>query len=157
MKSLMVIQVKMDKDSRDTSSDESSMFAAKMEKNDLSEVVLQTFRDDGERHMYQFEIRNPGPEMTESKVISKNSCVEMELQFDTTCPPSLNFWNSHGKMPGFFLWGYLKDRIFHDRLQTLEQLEDISWEIRNIHSVMARIKENMNNLVEMCLAKNGGR
>ncbi|KAJ4433335.1 hypothetical protein ANN_15594 [Periplaneta americana] len=28
---------------------------------------------------YQFEIRNPDPEMTESKVISKNSCVEMEL------------------------------------------------------------------------------
>ena len=45
----------------------------------VSEVVLQTFRDDGEGHMYQFEIRNPGPEMTESKVISKNSCVEMEL------------------------------------------------------------------------------
>ena len=30
-------------------------------------------------HMYQFEIRNHGPEMTESKVISKNSCVQMEL------------------------------------------------------------------------------
>ncbi|KAJ4428326.1 hypothetical protein ANN_24345 [Periplaneta americana] len=34
----------------------------------VSEVVLQTSRDDGEGHMYQFEIRNPGPEMTESKV-----------------------------------------------------------------------------------------
>ncbi|KAJ4436403.1 hypothetical protein ANN_19035 [Periplaneta americana] len=37
----------------------------------VSEVVLQTFRDDGEGHMYQFEIRNPGPEMTESKVKAK--------------------------------------------------------------------------------------
>ncbi|KAJ4446645.1 hypothetical protein ANN_13342 [Periplaneta americana] len=44
-----------------------------------SEVVLQTFRDDGEGHIYQFEIRNHGPEMTESKVIRKNSCVGMEL------------------------------------------------------------------------------
>ncbi|KAJ4432626.1 hypothetical protein ANN_21249 [Periplaneta americana] len=34
-------------------------------KEDVSEVVLQTFRDDGEGHMYQFEIRNPGPEMTD--------------------------------------------------------------------------------------------
>ncbi|KAJ4429076.1 hypothetical protein ANN_26077 [Periplaneta americana] len=42
-----------------------------------SEVVLQTFRDDGEGHMYQFEIRNPGPEITESKVTSKNSSVVM--------------------------------------------------------------------------------
>ncbi|KAJ4442780.1 hypothetical protein ANN_04372 [Periplaneta americana] len=33
----------------------------------VSEVVLQTSRDDDEGHMYQFEIRNPGPEMTESK------------------------------------------------------------------------------------------
>ncbi|KAJ4443974.1 hypothetical protein ANN_05763 [Periplaneta americana] len=49
------------------------------ERLDVSEVVLQTFRDDGEGHMYQFEIRNHGPEMTESKVISKNSCVEMEF------------------------------------------------------------------------------
>ncbi|KAJ4448869.1 hypothetical protein ANN_00260 [Periplaneta americana] len=55
-------------------------------------------RDDGEGYMYQFEFRNPGSEMTESKVISKNSCVEMELQFGTTCPPCLNFWNSRGKM-----------------------------------------------------------
>ncbi|KAJ4427220.1 hypothetical protein ANN_24837 [Periplaneta americana] len=41
----------------------------------VSEVVLQTFRDDGEWHMYQLEIRNHGREMTESKVISKNSVV----------------------------------------------------------------------------------
>ncbi|KAJ4449844.1 hypothetical protein ANN_01250 [Periplaneta americana] len=33
----------------------------------VSEVVLQTFRDDGEGHMYQFEIRNPGPEMADGR------------------------------------------------------------------------------------------
>ncbi|KAJ4431314.1 hypothetical protein ANN_19911 [Periplaneta americana] len=57
-----------------------------------SEVVLQTFRNDGEGHIYQFEIRNYGPEMTESKVISKNSCVKMELtdRLDTaTCTHTL--------------------------------------------------------------------
>ncbi|KAJ4428274.1 hypothetical protein ANN_24291 [Periplaneta americana] len=38
---------------------------AAMNLRGVSEVVLQTFRDDSEGHMYQFEIRNPGPEMTE--------------------------------------------------------------------------------------------
>ncbi|KAJ4437766.1 hypothetical protein ANN_13704 [Periplaneta americana] len=82
---------------------------------DVSVVVLQTFRDDGEGYMYQFEIRNLGPEMTESKVISKNRCVDMELQFGTTCPSSLNFWNSRGKM----IWAdvsYLARYNLTDRL-----------------------------------------
>ncbi|KAJ4444582.1 hypothetical protein ANN_06378 [Periplaneta americana] len=52
-----------------------------MSEQGVSRLVLQTFRDDGEGHMYQFEIRNHGPEMTESKVISKNSLKRTEGQF----------------------------------------------------------------------------
>ncbi|KAJ4438882.1 hypothetical protein ANN_14835 [Periplaneta americana] len=47
----------------------------------VSGLVLRTLKDDGEGHMYQFEIRNPGPEMTESKVISKNSFATMATEF----------------------------------------------------------------------------
>ncbi|KAJ4430095.1 hypothetical protein ANN_22304 [Periplaneta americana] len=39
----------------------------------VSEVVLQTFRDDGEGHMYRSEIRNPGPEMALEQLCKEES------------------------------------------------------------------------------------
>lgn len=34
--------------------------------------MIQTFRDDGDGQMYQFEIKNSGAETAESQVISQN-------------------------------------------------------------------------------------
>ena len=37
----------------------------------VSEMMIQSFRYDGEGQMYRFEIRNPGLEMVKSQVIAK--------------------------------------------------------------------------------------
>ena len=40
-------------------------------------LMIQTFRYDGEGHMYQFELKNPSLEMAPSQVISQNSFLQV--------------------------------------------------------------------------------
>lgn len=35
-------------------------------------MMFHIFRNDGKKHKYQYQIRNPGPEMSQSKIIGRN-------------------------------------------------------------------------------------
>ncbi|KAJ4446686.1 hypothetical protein ANN_13383 [Periplaneta americana] len=150
-------------------------------------MVLQTFRDDGEGHMYQFKIRNPGPEMTESKLFS-TFCVNVKMQytlnqrlflvkqywitnsitatqrayqreFGARNPPKRNtilglvsILETTGSL------GYLKDRVYATRPQTLDDLKhNMAQEIQAIDNrVLQRVASNMERRVELCLMQDGG-
>ncbi|KAJ4427332.1 hypothetical protein ANN_24952 [Periplaneta americana] len=60
--------------------------------------------------------------------------------------------------PDFFLWGYLKDRVYATRPQTLDDLKhNITQEIQAIDNrVLQRVASNMERRVELCLMQNGG-
>ncbi|KAJ4450238.1 hypothetical protein ANN_01657 [Periplaneta americana] len=56
--------------------------------------------------------------------------------------------------PDFFLWGYLKDRVYATRPQTLD---DLKQEIQVIDNrVLQRVASNMERRVELCLMQDGG-
>lgn len=56
---------------------------------------------------------------------------------------------------GLFLRGYLKKSVYHNKLHTLEKLEEnIAKEISNIDSAtLSYISENMKCHIDTCLAK----
>ena len=60
--------------------------------------------------------------------------------------------------PNFFLWGYLKARVFENRPQTLQALKDnITREIRAINQdMLLRVIENFQSRLQECLEKRGG-
>ncbi|KAJ4448780.1 hypothetical protein ANN_00171 [Periplaneta americana] len=60
--------------------------------------------------------------------------------------------------PGFFLWGYLKDRVYTTRPQALDDLKhNITQEIQAIDNrVLQRVASNMKRRVELCLMQDGG-
>ncbi|KAJ4431571.1 hypothetical protein ANN_20170 [Periplaneta americana] len=60
--------------------------------------------------------------------------------------------------PDFFLWGYLKDRVYATRPQTLDDLKhNITQEIQAIDNrVLQRVASNMERRVELCLMQDGG-
>lgn len=57
----------------------------------------------------------------------------------------------------FFLWGYLKGRVYRENPTTLDQLKEaIRTEIRLISSEMtAEVMKNMRKRVDFCIASNG--
>ncbi|XP_069704751.1 uncharacterized protein [Periplaneta americana] len=87
-------------------------------------------------------------------------------------PPGNNFVTPVGKLlrnlwpprspdlttPDFFLWGYLKDRVYATRPQTLDdQKHNITQEIQAIDNrVLQRVASNMERRVELCLMQDGG-
>lgn len=60
--------------------------------------------------------------------------------------------------PDFFLWGYLKARVFENRPHTLRALKaNITQEIRAINQEMLlRVTENFQSRLQQCLEKRGG-
>lgn len=60
--------------------------------------------------------------------------------------------------PDFFLWGYLKARVFNNRPRTLRVLKDnITEEIRAINQEMLqRVTDNFQSRLQQCLEKRGG-
>ncbi|KAJ4445889.1 hypothetical protein ANN_12575 [Periplaneta americana] len=59
--------------------------------------------------------------------------------------------------PDFFLWGYLKDRVYATRPQTLEDLKhNITQEIQANNRVLQRVASDMERRVELCLMQDGG-
>lgn len=61
-------------------------------------------------------------------------------------------------IPDFFLWGYLKARVFENRPQTLRALKtNITQEIRAINQeLLLRVTESFQSRLQECLEKRGG-
>ena len=61
--------------------------------------------------------------------------------------------------PDFFLWGYLKERVYVNKPQTLQELkENIRNEIRELNRNPEILQSVMNNVLEraqICEAENG--
>ncbi|PSN50871.1 hypothetical protein C0J52_12752 [Blattella germanica] len=57
----------------------------------------------------------------------------------------------------YFLWGYLKSRVYIEKLRTLEVLaESITREVREISlSMLDRCMDNLSTRLQQCLDKNG--
>ncbi|XP_069669795.1 uncharacterized protein [Periplaneta americana] len=79
---------------------------------------------------------------------------------DTTLSGTLNLWPPSSPdltTPDFFLWGYLKDRVYATRPQTLDDLKhNITQEIQANNRVLQRVASNMERRVELCLMQDGG-
>ena len=60
--------------------------------------------------------------------------------------------------PDFFLWGYLKGRVYQNKPRTIDTLKaNITEEIQALTAdVLARIFQNMARRVQSCLDANGG-
>ena len=67
-----------------------------------------------------------------------------------SCSPDLT-------SPDFFLWGYLKERVFINTPRTLEELKNnIKQEIRNIQPpILEAVMENLMERARLCEEKNG--
>jgi len=60
--------------------------------------------------------------------------------------------------PDYFLWGYLKGRVYQNKSRTIDALKaNITEEIQAVTAdVMATTFQNMVRLVQSCLDANGG-
>ena len=60
--------------------------------------------------------------------------------------------------PDFFLWGYLKDRVYKGNPHSLHELKnEISHSIAEITpETLRKVSRNMRRRVELCLQENGG-
>jgi len=60
--------------------------------------------------------------------------------------------------PGYFLWGYLKGRVYQNKSRTIDTLKaNITDEIQTVTAdVLARTFQNMARRVQSCLDANGG-
>ncbi|CAK9826872.1 hypothetical protein ANTRET_LOCUS4642 [Anthophora retusa] len=59
--------------------------------------------------------------------------------------------------PDFFLWGYLKEKVYANKSRSLDQLkENIRTEIRNVMpETLTNVMENVLKRAQLCEAKNG--
>lgn len=59
--------------------------------------------------------------------------------------------------PDFFLWGYLKGRVYKNRPQTLDELKmNIATEIENISvNILNKVAANMVKRVRACVTEQG--
>ena len=62
------------------------------------------------------------------------------------------------KPPDYFLWGYLKGRVYQNKPRTVDALKaNITEEIQAVTAdVLARTFQNMARRVQSCLEANGG-
>ena len=60
--------------------------------------------------------------------------------------------------PDYFLWGYLKERVYVNKPQTIQQLKDnIRAEIRALQpETLTAVMENSVEKAHLCEAENGG-
>ncbi len=59
----------------------------------------------------------------------------------------------------FFLWGYLKDRVYANKPETVDALkQNITQEINVISiSMLQRVSRNVEKCIQACLLANGGQ
>lgn len=59
--------------------------------------------------------------------------------------------------PDFFLWGYLKNKIFRNRMHDIEELKNaITYEINQISAeTLINVFENLKRRVDLCIAHDG--
>ena len=70
-------------------------------------------------------------------------------------------WSPHSpdlNPPDFFLWGYLKDRVYANRPHTINDLKaNITHEISQIPRQMRdNVMRNFRKRLQVCLERNGG-
>ncbi|KAJ4433897.1 hypothetical protein ANN_16210 [Periplaneta americana] len=91
---------------------------------------------------------------------TSNESMELIASFFDDRIISRNLWPPRSPdltMLDFFLWGYLKDRVYATRPQTLDDLKHITQEIQAIDNrVLQRVANNMERRVELCLMQDGG-
>lgn len=92
---------------------------------------------------------------------TSNESMELIASFFDDRIISRNLWPPRSPdltTPDFFLWGYLKDRVYATRPQTLDDLKhNITQEIQAIDNrVLQRVASNMERRVELCLMQDGG-
>ena len=71
-----------------------------------------------------------------------------------------NPWPAHSPYlspPDFFLWGYLKEKVYHNNLQTIDELkENIRCETKRIpHEMLDRVINNFNVHVATIIQRRG--
>jgi hypothetical protein len=90
-----------------------------------------------------------------------NSTTEMLKQFFDDRIISKNLWPLRSPdltPPDYFLWGYLKQAVYSNRPQTIENLkQNIEVAISNIsQETLKKVMRNMVTRVNTCYAENGG-
>ncbi|KAJ4447919.1 hypothetical protein ANN_09928 [Periplaneta americana] len=112
----------------------------------------------------EFGVRNPPKRNTILGLVNKLETTG-SLTFIVQNPAILsitwNLWPPRSPnltTPDFFLWDYLKDRVYATRPQTLDDLKhNITQEIQAIDNrVLQRVASNMERRVELCLMQDGG-
>jgi hypothetical protein len=85
-----------------------------------------------------------------------NSIMEMVRQFFDGMVISKNLWPLQS--PDYFLWGYLKQVVYSNRPQTIEDLkQNTEVAISNIsQETLKKVVRNMVTRVNTCYAENGG-
>ncbi|KAJ4442689.1 hypothetical protein ANN_04278 [Periplaneta americana] len=92
---------------------------------------------------------------------TSNESMELIASFFDDRIISRNLWPPRSPdliTPNFFLWGYLKDRVYATRPQTLDDMKhNITQEIQAIDNrVLQRVASNMERRVELCLMQDEG-
>ncbi|KAJ4438538.1 hypothetical protein ANN_14485 [Periplaneta americana] len=92
---------------------------------------------------------------------TSNESMELIASFFDDRIISRNLWPPRSPdltTPDFFLWDYLKDRVYATRPQTLDYVKhNITQEIQAIDNrVLQRVASNMERHVELCLMQDGG-
>ena len=60
-------------------------------------------------------------------------------------------------VPDFFLWGFLKDRVFQWHIMTIQELKQaIVDEVAAIDDLRRRVYGNFQTLLQQCIDVNGG-
>jgi hypothetical protein len=64
---------------------------------------------------------------------------------------------SRNTVPDFFLWGFLKDRVFRRRIRTVQELKQaIVEEVAAIDDLRRRVYGNFQTRLKQCTDVNGG-
>jgi hypothetical protein len=92
---------------------------------------------------------------------TENSTMELLKQFFDVRIISKNLWPPRSPdltHPDYFLWGYLKQVVYSNRPQTIEELkQNIEVAISNIsQETLKNVVRNIVTCVNTCYAENGG-
>lgn len=111
--------------------------------------------------LLEFDERDSWFQQDSATCHTSNETMDMLREFFGDRLITKNLWPPRSpdlSIPDFYLWGYLKNKVYADNPHTIDELKTaITRTVQEVTpEILKRVSQNMRKRVQLCLQENGG-